>query len=50
MIEARKKFVFTLRSLMVSIMVFVFPVPGGCGKVSLLFKFPKDVVENVPLE
>ena len=50
MMEATKKFEFTLRSLMVSIMVFVFPVPGGCGKVSPLFKSPKNVVENILLE
>ena len=28
------RIVFTLRSLMVSMIVLVFPVPGGCGKVN----------------
>ena len=41
---------FTLRSLTVSIIVFVFPVPGGCDKVnSIGLESQKRVLENPPL-
>ena len=39
----------TLRSLTASMMVFVFPVPGGYEKVDLVrLKAPKYVLENLP--